>query len=264
MEVPGWIRQELAECNQLMRPEEMQECILSGERIDDLLRDGYQIIQNPERFCFGIDAVLLSDFVPAGGRGEKVLDLGTGNGILPILLWAKKKGQRFTGLEIQPEIADMANRSVLINGLRQQIEIVCGDMKEASGLFGNASFDMVVSNPPYMKSKGAIINQDDGKAIARHELKMELEDLIRETAAVLKVRGYFYMIHRPNRLTEILYLMHQYRLEPQRIRFVHPFVDKAATMVMVEGRKDCQAFLKVEEPLILYDRDTGERLTHGN
>ena len=266
MEIPTWIQSDLrsVENTKHFTEEQMLSCLKAGERLDDLLRDGYRIIQNPEKFCFGVDAVFLTDFVPEIGTGCRVLDLGTGNGILPILLCAKGKGGSFTGLEIQEEMAEMATRSVLINGMCPKIDIVQGDIREASALFGRGTYDCVVSNPPYMKTQGAIVNENPAKSIARHEILLTLEDVIREAAAVLKTRGYFYIIHRPNRLTELISLMHEYRIEPQRIRFVHPYVDKGANMVMVEGRKDCQAFLKVEQPLIVYDKDTGRLIPDHN
>lgn len=223
-----------------------------GERIDDLCRDGYRIIQDPSKFCFGVDAVFLTDFVRDVSEEARVLDMGTGTGVIPILLCAKKKGGSFVGLELQEFSADMAERSVRMNGLERNIEIVRGDIKEASVLFGPGSFDAVVTNPPYMKQNGAILNRDGEKAIARHEIMCTLEDVVREASFVLKDRGRFFMIHRPNRLTEILECMARYDMEAQRIQMVHPYEDKNANMVMVEGKKGCRAFLKVEPPLVLY------------
>ena len=157
----------------------------SGERLDDLQLSGYEIIQDPKRFCFGVDAVLLTDFVKVK-QGERVLDLGTGTGVIPILLEAKTKGTHFTGLEIQEESADMAARSVACNGLQQKIDTVNGDIKEASGIFGAASFDVVTTNPPYMTDTHGLKNPDMPKAIARHEVLCTLDDVVREGAKVLK------------------------------------------------------------------------------
>lgn len=229
--------------------------LLEGERIDDLQINNCYIIQNPEKFCFGMDAVLLSGFVKVK-KGEAVLDMGTGTGILPILLAAKTEGQSFTGLEIQEESADMARRSVQMNGhISGRINIVTGDIKEASKIFGAASYNVVVTNPPYMNENHGIVNPDAPKAIARHELKCNLEDVIREASKVLKVNGRMYMVHRPFRLVDIMELMVKYKLEPKRLRLVHAYKDKEPTMVLVEGVKGGKRRLSVEKPLIIYDEN---------
>lgn len=222
-----------------------------GERIDDLERNGYKIIQNKEKFCFGMDAVLLSGFVNVK-IGERVLDLGTGTGIIPILLEAKTEGKSFTALEIQEESADMARRSVALNGLENKIEIVNGDIKEASKIFGGAAFNVVTTNPPYMTENHGLTNPEEPKAIARHEIKCCLEDVIREAAKVMVPGGRFYMVHRPRRLVEIITLMREYKIEPKRIRMVHPFKDREANMVLIEGHRGGRQMMKVEKPLIVY------------
>lgn len=226
--------------------------LLPGERFDDLNRNSYKIIQNKDKFCFGMDAVLLSGFATVK-KGEIVLDLGTGTGIIPILLEAKTQGEHFTGLEIQSESVDMARRSVAYNQLEQKIDIVHGDIKEASRLFGKASFDVVTSNPPYMNDNHGLKNPELPKAIARHEVLCTLEDLVRETAALLKPSGRFYMVHRPHRLIEIINVLCQYRLEPKRIKMVHPYVDKEANMVLIEAVRGGKSMVKVEKPLIVYE-----------
>lgn len=225
----------------------------SGERIDDLQRNGYRIIQNPERFCFGMDAVLLSSFAKAK-TGERVLDLGTGNGIIPILMEAKTKGEKFFGLEIQEESADLARRSVALNGLEDKIEIVTGDMKEAADIFGAASFHVITMNPPYMTDSHGIVNPTDAKAIARHEITCSLEEMICQASKVLKSKGRFYMVHRPFRLAEIMSLMVKYHLEPKRMRLVYPFVDKEPNIVLIEGLKGGNSRITVEPPLIVYEQ----------
>lgn len=225
--------------------------LLEGERIDDLERNGYKIIQNSEKFCFGMDAVLLSGFANVK-KGERALDLGTGTGIIPILLEAKTEGSEFKALEIQLESADMARRSVALNGLENKIEIIDGDIKEASRIFGRASFDVVTSNPPYMNDSHGLKNPDMPKAIARHEVLCTLDDVVREASYVLKEKGRFYMVHRPHRLIEIINTLTKYRLEPKRIKMVHPFVDKDANMVLIEAVKGGNSFLKMEKPLIVY------------
>lgn len=225
--------------------------LLPSERIDDLQRKGYKIIQNPEKFCFGMDAVLLSSFATAKA-GEKVLDMGTGTGIIPILLEAKTEGEHFTGLEIQPESAEMAGRSVVLNNLNEKIDIVEGDIKEASKIFGKNIFNVVTVNPPYMNDLHGIKNPDMPKAIARHEVLCTLEDVVREASYVLKQNGRLYMVHRPHRLVEIIQAMKSYKLEPKRIRFVHPYEDKEANMVLIEALKGGKSMVKIEKPLIVY------------
>ena len=221
------------------------------ERLDDLERNGYKIIQNPNKFCFGMDAVLLSGFANVK-KGEKVLDMGTGTGIIPILLEAKTEGGHFTGLEIQEESADMARRSVAYNHLEEKIDIVTGDIKTASQLFGKASFDVITSNPPYMTNAHGIKNPEAPKAIARHEVLCTLDDLAREAGSLLRPGGRFYLIHRPFRLVEIFQALTKYKLEPKRMQLVHPFIDKEPNMVMIEAVRGGKSMIKVEEPLIVY------------
>ncbi len=222
-----------------------------GERFDDLQRNGYRIIQKKNGFCFGMDAVLLSGFANVRD-GERALDLGTGTGIIPILLEAKTDGKHFTGLEIQEEMAEMAARSVLCNHQEEKIEIVTGDIKEASRLFGMASFDVVTSNPPYMNDAHGLKNPDAQKAISRHEVLCTLEDVVREASKVLKPGGRFYMVHRPHRLIEIVAALTKYKLEPKRMKLVHPFVDKEANMVLIESVRGGRSMIKVEAPVIVF------------
>ncbi|MCR5430044.1 MAG: tRNA1(Val) (adenine(37)-N6)-methyltransferase [Eubacterium sp.] len=222
-----------------------------NESLCDLQRNGYQIIQDKDRFCFGMDAVLLSGFAEVR-PGESVVDFGTGTGILPILLEAKTDGEKFVGLEIQSDSVDMAKRSVQYNDLEDKVEIVEGDIKEASKIFGKANYDVVVTNPPYMSENNGLENPDEPKAIARHEIKCTLEDVIRESAAVLKPQGRFYMVHRPRRLADAMELMRDYKIEPKRIRMVYPYADKPANMVLIEGTRGGKPMLNIEEPLIVY------------
>lgn len=223
-----------------------------GERIDNLHRNGYRIIQQEKGFCFGMDAVLLSGFATVK-QGERALDLGTGTGIIPILLEAKTEGEDFTALEIQTEVADMARRSVALNGLEDKISVVTGDIKEASQIFGAASFDVVTVNPPYMNDSHGLKNPDLPKAIARHEVLCTLEDVVREGTKVLKPGGRMYMVHRPHRLVEIITAMTKYKLEPKRMKLVYPFLDKEANMVLIEAVRGGKSMIKVEKPLIVYE-----------
>lgn len=222
-----------------------------NERFDDLQRNGYRIIQKTDGFCFGMDAVLLSGFAQVKD-GERALDLGTGTGIIPILLEAKTDGKHFTGLEIQEEMADMAARSVLYNHLEDKIEIITGDIKEASRLFGLASFDVVTSNPPYMNDAHGLKNPDMQKAISRHEVLCTLEDVVREASRLLRPGGRFYMVHRPHRLIEIITALTKYKLEPKRMKMVHPFVEKDANMVLIEAVRGGKSMIKVEAPIVVY------------
>ena len=222
-----------------------------NERVDDLQRNNYKIIQDPERFCFGMDAVLLSGFARAK-EGDRVIDLGTGTGIIPILMEAKTKASDLIGLEIQPESADMAQRSVELNHLESKIRIVTGDIKEASSLFGAATFDVVTSNPPYMTEHHGITNEKSPKAIARHELLCTLEDVISQAAKLLRPGGSFYMVHRPFRLVDIMVLMREYHLEPKRMKLVYPYIDKDPNMVLIEGLRGGRPRMTVEKPLVVY------------
>lgn len=225
-----------------------------NERIDDLERNGYRIIQNPGTFCFGIDAVLLSGFAKVNSN-DRALDLGTGTGILPILLEAKTNGSDFTGLEIQPESVDMARRSVELNNLSDRIKIVQGDIKDAVNIFAQNTFDVITCNPPYMINDHGIRNPNDAKAVARHEILCTLEDVITQAAKLLKVKGHFYMVHRPFRLAEIIALMTLKGLEPKRLRMVHPYLDREPNLILIEGVKSAKSRIHVEKPLIIYEAD---------
>lgn len=229
----------------------MTENLKPEERLDDLQVNGYEIIQHPGKFCFGMDAVLLSNFARVK-KDERALDLGTGTGIIPILLTAKTEGESFVGLEIQEESADMARRSVTHNHLEEKIDIVTGDIKEAAEIFGPVSFDVITTNPPYMIGHHGIANASDTKAIARHEVLCTLDDILRESAKILKPKGRFYMVHRPFRLAEILSKMVEAGIEPKRMRMVHPFIDKEPNMVLIEGSRGGNSRMTVEPPLIVY------------
>lgn len=231
----------------------MMEELLPGERLDELHRKGYRIIQKTEGFCFGMDAVLLADFAKIG-KEEKVLDMGCGTGILPILMEARTEGGHFTGLEIQEEFASMAQRSIDLNGQQNRIQVVCGDIREASSLFGRESFQVVVSNPPYMVSDHGKQNPDVRKRIARHEVLCTLEDLLRETKKVLKNRGRFYLVHRTYRMAEIIHLLVEYGLEPKRIRFVYPYKEKEPNIMLIEAMKGAKSRIQIEPPLIVYEK----------
>lgn len=228
------------------------DLVKENERADDL-QNGCYIIQDPEKFCFGMDAVLLSGFSQIK-KEERVLDMGTGTGIIPILLSSKSQGKNFVGLEIQKECAEMAQRSVELNHLKRKVQIVQGDIKEAADIFGAASFHVVICNPPYMIGQHGLTNPHMPKAIARHEILCTLEDVISQAGKVLKDKGRFYMVHRPFRLPEIMNMMAKYKLEPKRMRLVYPYIDREPNMVLIEGLKGGNPRITVEPPLIVYEK----------
>ena len=221
------------------------------ERVDDLHRKGYFIIQDPKKFCFGIDAVLLSDFAKVK-KNEKVIDLGTGTGVIPILLEGRYGGENYFAIDIQKDSVEMAQRSVKLNSLENKINISLCDIKDVYNHFDNASFDVVTSNPPYMSTGGGIVNDYDAKAIARHEILCNLEDVIFAAAKLLKFGGRFYMIHRPHRLVDVFVLLRKYKLEPKSIRFIHSYADKEPSMVLIESNRGGKPMLKVLSPLVVY------------
>ena len=225
-----------------------EEC---GERRDDLQCNGLYLIQDPDKFCFGIDAVLLSNFVKVKKNGH-VVDLCTGSGIVPILLSAKTGAKKITGIEIQSDIADMARRSVSYNKLDEKIDIINDDISNALKYINNCSVDSVCVNPPYMKDTTAIKNPDLPMAIARHELLTDLETVINIASRLLKESGKFFMVHRPSRLSEIFASMRQNRIEPKRLRFIHPYIESKANLVLIEGAKGSGVWLDVEPPLVVY------------
>ena len=230
----------------------MEAELREGERLDELQRNGYQIIQDPKRFCFGMDAVLLAGFARVKPK-ERVLDLGTGTGIIPILLKGRTKGESFTGLEIQPESADMAKRSVRLNHLEDQIRIVTGDLREAEKIFGAGSFEVVTCNPPYMTDLHGLKNPSEAKAVARHEILCTLEDVLAQASRLLVPGGRFYLVHRPFRLSEIIFGLCKKGLEPKRMRMVHPYLDREPVMVLLEALKGGKPRITVEKPLIIYE-----------
>lgn len=228
-----------------------KDLILNEERLDDLEIGNLFLIQHPKKFSFGIDAVLLSDFAARKIKeGEHILDIGTGTGILPLLLYAKSKAGRICGLEIQEDMAQMARRSVAYNQI-DTIDILHGDIKEYTKLFPKASFDSIISNPPYMNEGKPSPNEN--MAISRHEIACTLEDIIEAVIYLLKPGGKFFMVHRPNRLVDILSLMRQRKLEPKRLRMVQAFAGEKPNLLLIEGMKGGGSWLSVEENLIVYE-----------
>ncbi len=226
----------------------------SNEIIDTLSQTGYKIIQNPQKFKFGIDAFLLSWFAHDGIRNNQtVCDLGTGTGIIPFLLSASSRAAHITGLEVQEESADMARRSVELSGLQDKIDIVQGDIKNVQSIFKKHSFNVVTSNPPYMIADAGKNNPEDAKAIARFEVLCSLEDVVSAADYLLREHGVFYMIHRPFRLAEIFSSLQKHGMEPKRMRLVHPFADKEPNIVLIEARKNARSRITIEKPLVVYE-----------
>ena len=224
------------------------------ERVDDLHRNGYLLIQDPKRFCFGVDAVLLSGFASAK-KGDKVLDLGTGTGVIPILMSAKTNAEHFSALEIQPESAEMARRSVLLNDLQDKIDIIEGDIKKAAEIFKPSYFDVITTNPPYMNFEGGLKNSYDPKTIARHEVLCTLDDIAFAAQKLLKFGGKLFMVHRPHRLTDIMCTLREHKLEPKRIRFVQPYINREPNMVLIEAVRSGKPMVKVMPSLVIYKDD---------
>jgi tRNA1Val (adenine37-N6)-methyltransferase len=230
---------------------EKHTMLLPNERLDDLQRNGLKLIQNPSWFCFGMDAVLLTAFANVR-KGDRCLDFCCGNGVIPILLSGRTEGGHFTGLEIQEDVAEMARRSVELNGISERVEIVTGDICGAAQLFPLSSFDVVTCNPPYLAPSGGLVSETDHKAVARHELRCTLSDVIENATKLLKPGGHFFMVHRPFRLSEMIQQMVSNRLEPKRMRLVYPYVDKEPNMVLIEGVRGGNSQMTVEKPLIVY------------
>lgn len=233
----------------------MRVNLKENERIDDLEFKGLKIIQNSDGFCFGIDSVLVSDFAKNIKNEASVIDLGTGTGIISTLLCGKTEAKKIIGVEVQKEVYDMAKRSVNLNNLQDRFEVINENIKNLKNIYKPNSFDVVVTNPPYKKANTGLKNKDEKKIISRHEVKADLADFIEITKYLLKDKGEFYMVHRPNRLVDILNIMRKYKIEPKQIRFVCPNVKKAPNLVLIKGVKNGGEFLKVEKNLYVYNVD---------
>lgn len=227
----------------------------SNERIDDLEFKGLKIIQSEDGFRFGIDSVLLTDFAKEIKEGSNIIDLGTGTGILPILLSGKTKNTKFVGVEIQQEVAQMAEKSVKLNNLEKQIEIVNMSILDLKQKYPIGTFDAVITNPPYKKANTGLINDNLKKQISRHEITASLSDFIETSSYLLKDYGSFYMVHRPNRLVDIFYLMRKNKIEPKKIRFVYPNKEKIANLVLIKGVKKGNPELNFDSNLYVYDEE---------
>ena len=226
-----------------------------NERIDDLGIKNLKIIQNKEGFCFGIDSVLLSDFAKDIKKDSMVMDLGTGTGIIPILLCGKTKLKKVIGVEIQKEVCEMAKRSIELNNLEDKFQILNENILDLEKIYSENTFDVIVTNPPYKKMNTGILNENKKKLISRHEYKANLEDFLKVSKRLLKDKGEFYMVHRPERLVDILFNMRKYKIEPKNIRFVFSNKNKEPKLVLIKGIKNANPFLKIEKNLYIYDED---------
>ncbi|VYT65106.1 tRNA1(Val) (adenine(37)-N6)-methyltransferase [Eubacterium limosum] len=234
----------------------MDNFIKENERLEDLGIKGLKIIQNPDYFCFGIDAVLLSWFASGAVRKKsRVIDLGTGTGIIPLLLYGRTGAQKIQALEIQENMVEMAGRSIACNGLEEKIEIIHGDIRNPGEQVRPTSYDVVVSNPPYMKVGHGLKNPMETKAIARHEILCGIEDIAIFAKRMLKDRGKLFLIHRADRLADIMSAMRDHRVEPKRLQFIHPYADKPANLALVEGMKAGKPYLITEAPIVVYEKD---------
>ena len=229
--------------------------LYDNERIDDLEFKGFKIIQNVNGFCFGIDSVLLSDFAKNIKDDSIVLDLGTGTGIIPILLCGKTNLKEIIGVEIQEDVANMANRSSKLNNLEDRFKVLNANILNLDKYYEKNTFDVIITNPPYKKKNSGVINDDERKVISRHEITASLEDFIKVTKDLLKDKGEFYMVHRPDRLVDILYLLRNYKIEPKEIRFVFSNKEKPPKLALIKAVKNANEFLKVDNNLYIYDDD---------
>lgn len=226
-----------------------------NERIDNLEYKNLKIVQDKDGFCFGIDSVLLSDFAKEIRSKSIVLDLGTGNGVLGILLCGKTNLSKIYGVEIQEYIANIAQKSINLNKLNNRFEIINDNIKNLNSYFKNDSIDAIISNPPYKKDNSGLKNESQKKLIARHEITANLEDFISVSSKLLKSNGSLYMVHRPERLADLFYLLKKYKLEPKKLRFVQSFTNSKPKFFLIKATKNANSFLNVEQPLIIYNSD---------
>ena len=224
------------------------------EKVEDLGLKGYKIIQDKSGFCFGSDAVLLSRFVKLR-KGARVLDMCTGTGIIPVLLWGMYEPSAIDAVEIVPEVSDMAKRTMELNSLSDNIRVHCADLKKSKELFGAHSFDAVTCNPPYMNAGGGIVNPGDKLAIARHEIACTLDDVVRCAKEVLKPCGKLYMVHRADRMCDVISTFRKYGIEPKRLAVVYPSEGKAANLILIEGAEGGRPQLKLEPAVFMYDSE---------
>lgn len=228
-----------------------------NERIDDLGINNLKIIQNKNGFCFGIDSILLSEFTKNIKSDSEVIDLGSGTGIIAILLSAKTNAKKIIGIEIQEEIAEMASRSIKMNKLENKIEVINGDIRNIANRLGNNKYDVIVTNPPYMKNNTGLKNENKEKLISRHEVECTINDIAKASFKLLKDKGQIYMVHRPDRLMDIVESFRQNKLEIKKMRLIYPKEGEEANLVLIKAVKNGKAFLKIDKPLYVY-KNNGE------
>lgn len=231
----------------------MEITLKENERIDDLQFQELKLIQNKKGFCFGIDSVLLSDFAKEIPTNAKVLDLGTGNGIISVLLCGKTSLSKIYGIEIQKDVAEIAKRNSCLNHLENRFEVIHTNIKDLPSMFDKCSFDAIVSNPPYKKNQSGLKNESKTKLIARHETEASLEDFISVSSQLLNSNCSLYMVHRPERLTDLFYLLRKYHLEPKKLRLVHSYSHQKPKLILIKATKNANSFLNIEEPLVIYN-----------
>lgn len=236
----------------------MDELLKDGERIDEIGFGNLRLIQKPEDFCYGIDAVLLATFAEIR-KGARAIDLGAGTGIIPLILSHRTEASEIVGVEIQQASYERGLRNIFLNGLEDRIRLIHGDVKQLvkEKLVARHSFDAVLTNPPYVKSGGGLKNKASAKTIARHETTADLADFIGEAGLLLKDRGDFYMVHRPNRLVDVVALCRQHKLEPKELRLVCPDRNTAPNILLLRCVKHGRPELKFLDPLYVYKEDGG-------
>ena len=228
-----------------------------NERIDDLEYKGLKIIQNKDGFCFGVDSVLLSDYAKKIRNNAKVIDIGTGTGIISLLLCKKTNLSKIIGIEIQEDVAEMAKRSIRLNNLEDKFEIINANIKNILDTLNPYSFDAIVTNPPYKKVDTGVKSIDKKQLISRHEVECTLEDIIEKSSKLLKDLGELYMVHRAERLVDIMCLLRKYKLEPKNIRFVHSKSNEKPCLILIRAVRGAKEFLKIDKPLVIY-KENGE------
>lgn len=226
-----------------------------NEKIEDLQFKNLKIIQNKKGFRFGIDSILLSDFSKKIKKNSNVLDLGTGNGIISILLCEKTLLKKIIGIEIQKEVFELAKKNIKLNKLENKFEIINENILNLNNIFEKNTFDAIVTNPPYKKKNTGIKNEEETKIIARHETSATLEDFIKISKDLLKDKGEFYMVHRPDRLVDIISIMRNYKIEPKILRFVYSNLNSEPKLILIKGIKNAKPFLKIEKNLYIYNEN---------
>ena len=224
-----------------------------NERIDDLEFKNLKIIQNKNNFCFGIDAVLISDFAKNIKKDSTVIDLGTGNGIIPILLCGKTELKEIIGVEIQKDVASLAKKNIKLNNLEKKFKIINENIINLKNKLKNKKFDVVITNPPYKKLNSGLKNESENKLISRHEVTASLEDFVRASKDLLVDKGEFYMVHRPERLVDVMTILRANNIEPKVLKMIFSDRNSEPKLFLIKGIKNAKPFLRIEKNLYIYD-----------